>query len=537
MGYDIFGQIFNKFKPKNVAELKYKKIKSRLLVISKKDLRYANEILTELQKTVLEIEKEYTKEQKYDQMTTLYSEIAQILNKVTKESPSREIAERIKLEAEYWSQKAKVSGTVQYTDKGQEIRNKGKKELESKNFEKAISYFNELLDVTKKSDDKLSIALILYDIAEAYTGMEDYQQALSSYERARQLDPQGNASFYIAYIQGILKQYEESLKNYKQFTDLYPEDPNGWHNLGWTYERLQNYEEAARCYDRAIKVDGNYVISFIGKGNSLVSLQRYEEALPYFEEAIKLDPEVPDYWNAKGNALFNLIRYEEALKYFDSALDLDAHYTYSLLNKAITLRKLGNDTEAVRFYNKVIEVVVDPNDPEKQYLIGCALSALNRYEDAIKVYDKVLEMAPSNDLAWYGKGSSLELLKDYKKAIICFDEVIKLRPTDADAWNYKAWIYANLDRDEEAMNTVEKSLELDPRNASSFDTKGFILYKSGQYQEALECYNRSTDIDPWVSDTWNHKGEALLRLSRKSDARNAFDKAKSLNNAVYTSYQ
>ena len=48
------------------------------------------------------------------------------------------------------------------------------------------------------------------------------------------------------------------------------------------------------------------------------------------------------------------------------------------------------------------------------------------YEEAIKYYDKAIEINSSNADAWYGRGQALEYQENYETAIECMIEPLRL---------------------------------------------------------------------------------------------------------------
>ena len=51
-------------------------------------------------------------------------------------------------------------------------------------------------------------------------------------------------------------------------------------------DALGRREEALACCDRAIAVNGNFVVAYLQKGGLLNRLGRYDEALNCFEQAL-----------------------------------------------------------------------------------------------------------------------------------------------------------------------------------------------------------------------------------------------------------
>ncbi len=55
-------------------------------------------------------------------------------------------------------------------------------------------------------------------------------------------------------------------------------------------------------------------------------------------------------------------------------------------------------------------------------------------EDALEIYEEIIEMVPSHDLAahaYYEKGSLLKKMRDYKTALECFQSLIKMFPKNS----------------------------------------------------------------------------------------------------------
>ena len=123
-----------------------------------------------------------------------------------------------------------------------------------------------------------------------------------------------------------------------------------------------------------------------------------------------------------------------------------------------------------------------------------------RYGNAIKCYNKALELDPENVDAWVGKGYALNMLGRYLEALECFNKALELDPENVDAWNNKGLVLQRMGRYEEALEYFNMALKIDPNYADAWANKGFILQKLGRYFEALECFNRSLAIvdDPQI---------------------------------------
>ncbi len=60
------------------------------------------------------------------------------------------------------------------------------------------------------------------------------------------------------------------------------------------------------------------------------------------------------------------------------------------------------------------------------YAKGIALIELGRYEKALLVFDKVLELNPDNSKAWYGKAFAFDKLGRYEETPTTFKKASEL---------------------------------------------------------------------------------------------------------------
>lgn len=81
-------------------------------------------------------------------------------------------------------------------------------------------------------------------------------------------------------------------------------------------------------------------------------------------------------------------------------------------------------------------------------------------------------------------GRQEEAIRDYNKAL----EIV---PDYAVALNNRAWALFKLGRIDEASPDVEKSLRLDPKSPHAYDTRAHIRQSRGQSEAALRDYYRA----------------------------------------------
>jgi cytochrome c-type biogenesis protein CcmH/NrfG len=103
----------------------------------------------------------------------------------------------------------------------------------------------------------------------------------------------------------------------------------------------------------------------VALGNLYFDAQRFDEAAKWYEEAVKLDPRDPNVSTDLGVAYYYLNQPDRALQQFDQSLRMDPKHTKTLLNQGVVRAYGKQDLEgAVASWQKVIDLV--PGSPEAQ---------------------------------------------------------------------------------------------------------------------------------------------------------------------------
>ena len=77
------------------------------------------------------------------------------------------------------------------------------------------------------------------------------------------------------------------------------------------------------------------------------STKKYQEAFKCFDRALNINPRYTAAWNNKGSTLDQLELHEEAIKCFDKALEFNPNFASAWSNKGGCLKALGNPKEAL----------------------------------------------------------------------------------------------------------------------------------------------------------------------------------------------
>ena len=126
---------------------------------------------------------------------------------------------------------------------------------------------------------------------------------------------------------------------------------------------------------------------------------------------------------------------------------------------------------------------------------------------------------------WNNKGGALAALGRQEEAIRCYDKALEIEPRAPQAWNNKGSALSALDRNEDALRCYDKALAIDPRFSMAVVNKGRSLHILGNREEALRCFDQALSLESRTAGTWQGKGAVLATMGQHADAVACFDKA------------
>jgi len=106
---------------------------------------------------------------------------------------------------------------------------------------------------------------------------------------------------------------------------------------------------------------------------------------------------------------------------------------------------------------------------------GLELHALQRFDEALAVFDKVLAVDPNVVEAHYNRGNILGDLQRFDEALAAYDKALALKPDFAFALNNRGWTLQQLKRYDDALASYDKALAINPDYVAAKDNRDLLL--------------------------------------------------------------
>jgi tetratricopeptide (TPR) repeat protein len=171
----------------------------------------------------------------------------------------------------------------------------------------------------------------------------------------------------------------------------------------------EDFEGALGALEKIHEVDANTVEVLHEKAFAHIGLGELAAALECYDAAVGLGNADADLWNDRAFTLLEMGRYSEAEESAKKALELDAKHYAAICNLGKAELELGENAKALELADRGI--ALDPLEEEGILLRAEAARRLERREEAVAAYQKVLKVNPHNTQAAY----RLEQLEHYRQ--------------------------------------------------------------------------------------------------------------------------
>jgi tetratricopeptide (TPR) repeat protein len=334
-----------------------------------------------------------------------------------------------------------------------------------------------------------------------------------------------------------LENYDEALTSFEKAIQLNPSHAIAFICRGQALEKLGRLEEALVSYEKGIELDLANANFWYSKSFVLYNLKRYEEALASYNKAIELGLNNTQVWYARGLVLDELERYEDALASYNNAIELNLDSTVYWTKRAVTLSKMGYHDEALSSLEQAIQL--NPNSPVISIawrLRGTLLAQMKRYQEGLVSLEKAVEIDPNYALAWNQRGWVLGQLKHYNEALASIDKAIELNRTEPEVWFDRGSILGEIGRYEEALTSFENAITLGDQSSVVFFNRAEYLLALNRWDEGIvaldDALNRFAYADePDIGDTegitrnlFNSTNDAMSWRSRITTLIALYDK-------------
>jgi tetratricopeptide (TPR) repeat protein len=249
---------------------------------------------------------------------------------------------------------------------------------------------------------------------------------------------------------------------------------------------------------------------------------RHLDAQLCCQQALALDPNHADSLHLLGLLSLDAGQYDHALEWISRAIRQEPKAVY-LTSLGSTLVNQGRTDEALKAFDKAVQL--KPLDADLWRNLGAVLIEVKRPADAILSFQHALKLNPRHWDAAKMVALLLYQSERFQDALPYYNLCDELEPNHFQTLYMRALTLQKLGRLDEALADNKRALALDPANADTYGNIGHVLMSSGRNEEALSWFDRSLELQPNSAATLMNKAIALGAMRRFAEAVSWYDRS------------
>ncbi len=315
-------------------------------------------------------------------------------------------------------------------------------------------------------------------------------------------------------------------QQFRAYLKTHPSSAEALSNLAAVHARREQYPEAVRLYEQALKANPRlYPIHF----NLAVTLIRMKDprAIDHLREFLKARPGEPRAQQLLGLCLIETGDNRAAITELEAAYKANPADRSIVPSLAYASVRAGDENRA---RDLLARTEADPF--QSAFLQGLMEYRRERYAEAKALLQKAVDIDPTSASALAALGRLHIAEHEDEQAILLLRKAIQLNPSDAESHYQIGVLLDRTGKTDEGIPFLNRSLQLRAGYADPHYQLGRIAYYRNDYPAALQELEKARKILP------NHESIRLLlgrtyqALGREADAKTEFAAVRRIKEAV-----
>ena len=326
---------------------------------------------------------------------------------------------------------------------------------------------------------------------------KEYPKALAEIENRINEKPSAVLFLKKGSVYQVQQDYQNAIKAYTEGLLLEPENTTLMEEAAECFSILGNNRDAIAFYQKAKQLNPKNLVLAGKLGRTYINEKEYRKAYNVFSSIYKQDSSNV-YWNKQlAYCAFRVFNRDEAVRLYEKVIEVYPrdHSSYINLINAYNWKKEANQ----------IMVVIQkgekefPADPELCYEKAMFFYKTKRYGPAMVSFEKYLEVEKEPDyetLMNYGIATYFAEFEN--KALEIFNGLYEQNPNDALVMYYQSLCYKKLKDFEQSEKLMKWAIEgsIPDYVAEMYHHLGQIYGQERKFKESVEALQKAYQLNP-----------------------------------------
>jgi tetratricopeptide (TPR) repeat protein len=362
-------------------------------------------------------------------------------------------------------------------------------------------------------------------LADAQVARNDYPKAADAYEQALQRHPaspdaaiglaamrilqgaypEARALLEPIFDRAVVERYLPTFLNFLLALDALvhapgPTDAERALTLAYAYRYLaifdsRQYATVIRHAEHALRLDPAQDAAHLCAGVAYTKRGELDAAIQAFQAAVARNPQNAEasrrlayVYGLRGQPDEELRAYQQAV----AAAPENPLYAYAL--GLVLQQKFGDFPRAVTAFRQARALL--PTRYEYNFALASALAELHRFEDALALFDELVDTYPPAAEAAHRRARVLVSLRRYAEAVDAFETARTREPLPTWALRELAFAYSKLRRPAAALTATEAAVRQTPADVAALYDLQSLYRGASRYADAYRVVQQILTLQP-----------------------------------------
>lgn len=320
--------------------------------------------------------------------------------------------------------------------------------------------------------------------------------------------------------------FEEAARCYEKILEVDPSSPTILYRLGLVHFRAGHEAEAIEALNRAAALREGFWEAYYLRGAVFRAIGGHDEAESDFRKALALAPEAELARTALVEMYLEQKRPEEAMGLVKDEIDADPGDPSAYLHLAEVHHLAGRNRDAIEAVGLALEQ--DPNLPAAYLRLGeLWLDEAEQRDDpvaaekALSALESVVKMDPSSGAAALALGRAYLAIGDEERGFSELQRASEATPVEAEALRLLGDLYRARHNPAEAVTAYHVYLKLSGDSPVVLERLGDAYVESGKHDAAANVYMKLAELEPRRAAPLVKAARAFLRSGDRLSAARA----------------